>query len=51
MFMPRFLFSRSFIQLIFYKKRALLEPAEILYTAKFAEEFIALVYQKEAATV
>lgn len=38
-------------RLIFYKKRALLEPAEILYTAKFAEEFIALVYQKEAATV
>jgi MFS superfamily sulfate permease-like transporter len=35
-------------RLIFYKKRALLEPSEILYTAKFAEDFISLIQQKEA---
>ena len=32
-------------RLIFYKKRDLLEPSEILYVSKFAEEFIQLVQQ------
>jgi hypothetical protein len=35
-------------RMIFFKKRALLEPAEILYVSKFAEEFISLIHQKEA---
>jgi len=38
-------------RLIFYKKRDLLEPSEILYTSKFAEEFIALIHQKEEQAV
>ena len=33
-------------RLIFYKKRDLLESSEILYIAKFAEEFIQLVKEK-----
>jgi hypothetical protein len=32
-------------RLIFYKKRDLLEPAEILYASKFVEEFLQLVQQ------
>jgi MFS superfamily sulfate permease-like transporter len=38
-------------RLIFYKKRDLLEPAEILYVSKFAEEFVTLIHQKEVQTV
>ena len=39
-------------RLIFYKKSDLLEPAEILYVVKFAEEFLALVQQtKEIPSV
>ena len=38
-------------RLIFYKKRDLLEPSEILYAAKFAEEFVSLIHQKEAQIV
>jgi hypothetical protein len=38
-------------RLIFYKKRDLLESSEILYTSKFAEEFISLIHQKEVQTV
>lgn len=38
-------------RLIFYKKRDLLTPSEILYTSKFAEEFISLLHQKEVETV
>jgi len=38
-------------RLIFYKKRDLLEPSEILYTSKFAEEFISLIHQKEEQAV
>lgn len=38
-------------RLIFYKKRDLLEPSEILYMAKFAEEFVSLIHQKEVQTV
>ncbi len=38
-------------RLIFYKKRNLLEPSEILYTSKFAEEFISLIHQKEEQAV
>jgi len=34
-------------RLIFYKKRDLLEPSEILYIAKFAEEFVSLLQKKE----
>ncbi|MEY4929690.1 MAG: hypothetical protein RI909_414 [Bacteroidota bacterium] len=33
---------------IFYKKRDLLEPSEILYVAKFAEEFVSLLQKKGA---
>ncbi|MDZ7649114.1 MAG: hypothetical protein U5K54_19180 [Cytophagales bacterium] len=33
--------------LIFYEKRELLHPSEILYTAKFAEEFVTLIHQQE----
>ncbi len=33
-------------RLIFYKKRDLLEPSEILYISKFAEEFLQLIQQK-----
>lgn len=32
-------------RLLFYKKRNLLEPDEILYTAKFAEDFVSLILQ------
>ena len=35
-------------RLIFYKKRDLLEPAEILYVSKFAEEFLQLVQQTKS---
>jgi len=35
-------------RLLFYKKRDLSEPSEILYVAKFAEEFISLLHKKEA---
>jgi MFS superfamily sulfate permease-like transporter len=38
-------------RLIFYKKRDLLEPAEILYVSKFAEEFVSLIHKKEVQTV
>lgn len=38
-------------RLIFYKKRDLLEPSEILYVSKFAEEFVSLLHKKEAQTV
>lgn len=38
-------------RLIFYKKRDLLEPSEILYIAKFAEEFVSLLQKKEVQTV
>ncbi len=38
-------------RLIFYKKRDLLEPSEILYISKFAEEFISLIQEKEIQTV
>jgi MFS superfamily sulfate permease-like transporter len=39
-------------RLIFYKKRDLLEPSEILYVSKFAEEFLALAQQtKEIPSV
>ncbi len=38
-------------RLIFYKKRDLLEPSEILYLSKFAEEFVSLIHQKEVQTV
>lgn len=38
-------------RLIFYKKRDLLEPSEILYVSKFAEEFVSLIHQKEVQTV
>ena len=34
-------------RLIFYKKRDLLEPSEILYISKFAEEFVSLLQKKE----
>lgn len=34
-------------RLIFYKKRELLDTSEILYTAKFAEEFVALIHQQQ----
>lgn len=37
-------------RLIFYKKRDLLEPSEILYIAKFAEEFVSLLQKKEVQT-
>jgi MFS superfamily sulfate permease-like transporter len=37
-------------RLIFYKKRDLLDPAEILYLSKFAEEFISLLHTKEVQT-
>ncbi len=33
-------------RLIFYRKRDLLEPAEILYVSKFAEEFLQLIRQR-----
>ncbi len=35
-------------RLIFYKKRALLESSEILYVAKFAEDFVTLLQNKSA---
>ncbi len=38
-------------RLIFYKKRDLLDPSEILYTAKFAEEFVSLIHQKAEQAV
>jgi len=38
-------------RLIFYKKRDLMEASEILYTAKFAEELLDLIHQKEEAAV
>ncbi len=38
-------------RLVFYKKRNLLEPAEITYVAKFAAEFVSLIHQKEAQAV
>ncbi len=38
-------------RLIFYKKRDLLEPSEILYIAKFAEEFVSLLQKKGALTI
>jgi hypothetical protein len=38
-------------RLLFYKKRDLLEPSEILYISKFAEEFVSLIHQKEGQTV
>ena len=34
-------------RLIFYKKRDLLEPSEILYISKFAEEFVSILQKKE----
>jgi len=34
-------------RLIFYKKRDLLEPSEILYVSKFAEEFMSLLHKNE----
>jgi hypothetical protein len=34
-------------RLIFFKKRESLDPSEILYTAKFAEEFVTLIHQHE----
>lgn len=34
-------------RLVFYKKRDLLTPGEILYTSKFAEDFISLVGNKK----
>jgi hypothetical protein len=34
-------------RLIFYKKRDLLEPSEILYVSKFAEEFMSLLLKNE----
>jgi hypothetical protein len=33
-------------RLVFFKKRELLQPSEILYTSKFAEEFISLISKK-----
>ena len=33
-------------KLLFYKKRDLLDPGEILYTEKFAEDFLAVVTQR-----
>jgi hypothetical protein len=36
-------------RLIFYKKRDLLEPSEIQYVVKFAEEFVELLNEKAAA--
>lgn len=36
-------------RLLFYKKRDLLQPSEILYTAKFAEEFVAMIHQKNGS--
>jgi len=33
-------------RLLFYKKRGLLEPDEILYLSKFAEEFLKIIRQK-----
>jgi MFS superfamily sulfate permease-like transporter len=33
-------------RLVFFKKRELLQPGEILYTSKFAEEFISLISKK-----
>jgi MFS superfamily sulfate permease-like transporter len=38
-------------RLIFYKKKDLLDPSEILYTVKFAEEFVSLIHHKEEQTV
>ncbi len=37
-------------KLLFYRKRDLLEPAEILYTEKFAEEFLGVIAPEQPAT-
>jgi MFS superfamily sulfate permease-like transporter len=38
-------------RLLFYKKRDLMEPAEIVYTSRFAEEFLLIAHQKEVQEV
>lgn len=38
-------------RLLFYKKRYILDPAEITYAAKFATEFVSLIHQKETQAV
>lgn len=38
-------------KLLFYKKRDLLDPGEILYTEKFAEDFLAIITQRTTVTV
>jgi len=35
-------------RLLFYKKRGLLEPSEILYLSKFAEEFLKVIQKKKS---
>ncbi len=37
-------------RLVFYKKKDLLEPAEIVYVAKFARELVSLIHHKETQT-
>ncbi len=38
-------------KLLFYKKRDLLDPGEILYTEKFAEDFLAIITKRTTVTV